>query len=117
MSNNYYAIMTCDGCGFPQEIHICKTISMGVNFEGYQDEREKLAGREISSWDDWKGLLRSGNWMVCDEYGHDYSVEEFIKKIEDHSPWSRKKLLQSQPAREDQWVDQDLFLFSGYSFC
>ena len=117
MSSNYYATMPRDGCGLPQEIHICKTLALGVLFEGYQGEREKLAGREISSWSDWKELLRSGKWVVCDECDNDYSVEEFIKMIEVQCPLDRRRFLQSQRDRDDQWVDQDLFLFSGYSFC
>ena len=126
MGTNYYAhINECEHCGRHETRHICKSL---VSFNGHvdwDDEDDDYAVM-LPSWRDWKAYLRSYRVRIFDEYGSEYPVEAFIRKVEATNPDARARqyrwVLTHDAGRVDvvepggTWLDPDGFSFYGGDF-
>lgn len=135
MGTNYYwrhNICTC--CGRYDEWHICKSL---ISFEGHfgepvwdeADLRFNSAPPLVTSWEEWKGLIRKDG-EVWDEYGVQHDVEEFIPRVEATDPAARRRQYDwcaAHPERlgdirvgpvgeRSYWLDADGFSFYGGEF-
>ena len=79
-TNYFHRTNICESCNRYKEVHIGKSSGgWEFSFQGYIDT-EHLP--RIKSFEDWKKELQTGN-KIFDEYGREYSYEEFVKLVED----------------------------------
>lgn len=83
MGTNYYAIHNaCENCGRRDVIHIGKQ-SAGWRFTWHAC-RFDSDGIAIASARQWVAFLRSAGVKIVDEYGREWTVDEFLARIERH---------------------------------
>ncbi len=78
-TNYYHRTNICDCCSRYDERHIGKSSGgWEFSFQGYKDEEHQP---KIASFEDWKRELQAEG-KIFDEYGKEYSYEEFVKFVE-----------------------------------
>ena len=120
MGTNYYWRRDfCGQCGRYDEVHVCKSL---ISFQGSPMADE--LGRTVVSWQDWKRLLTEDAAEIVDEYGNEYTADEFIAKVEATDPEARRRqfdYVRQQVATigigpDLNWLDSDGFSFYGGEF-
>jgi hypothetical protein len=82
MGTNYYWRKDfCGECGRYETVHICKSL---ISFQGYPVAED--LGRTVVSWQDWKRLLTEEGSEVVDEYGTEFTADEFIERWKPRMP-------------------------------
>ena len=128
-TNYYWQGKACDRCGRADErIHICKSLCTFQAIFDWSDEQNKYIPK-ITSWAAWKKFFEDNEGTIVDEYGKTYSVDEFIKDVENVDPKYRRRAYDYTVANprgygyvtdsmtlEGAWVDSDEFSFYGYEF-
>lgn len=136
MGTNYYLrVDQCGACGRYDDLHICKSL---INFDTIRSWEDDTFDQriDVGSWAEWKVVLRTARRAVVrDEYGTEYAVEEFIRRVETPSPgrtpeeemagrrwqydWIAKHHpdeISDGPAVDKTWLDPEGFTFSGRGF-
>lgn len=80
MGTNYYQRTDiCDSCNRYKEKHIGKSSGgWEFSFQGYNKQEDNP---RIQSFEDWKRELQADG-KIFDEYGKEYSFEEFVALVE-----------------------------------
>lgn len=126
-TNYYHRTGVCGSCGRYDETHICKSMH---SFEAVTMLDKTPPVWEtvvvVGSWHDWKVRLRASG-EVWDEYGNQFTVEEFISMVEstrlDRRRWQYDWMCSNLPGEVSDgpepgksWLDPDGFSFSGRPF-
>ncbi len=80
-TNFYHRINICSECRRYDERHIGKSsVGWQFSFKGWKDSEGRPA---IKSWQDWKYILKTfKDGQIFDEYGKEWSYDDFIAKVE-----------------------------------
>lgn len=81
MGTNYYLHQNiCPHCERPERVlHIGKSSGgWTFSFRGYRDEYEPV---RVTTFADWKDLLKQPNSKIYDEYGQTETVEGFLELV------------------------------------
>lgn len=106
------------------ELHICRSMR---TFRGYKDVWSNELNLVITSWLEWKRLLKITEPVVAvrDEYGVHFDPEKFIEQVEKmpkdirrkQYDWVQVAKIRGEPVGSGgDWLDADGFSFYGGEF-